>query len=137
MTASLVNVLLVEDDEVDVMAIRRAFEKRKLLNPIHVAHDGVEALELLAASAIPRPYVIILDLNMPRMNGIEFLQALRQDPNHRDAVVFVLSTSPAAQDQKAAYQANVAAYIEKSDVGKSFAGLMNLLESYWELVKLP
>jgi len=137
MSVGAVNVLVVEDDDVDVMAIRRAFQKRKLANHIHVAHDGIEALELLSSAAVARPYVVILDLNMPRMNGIEFLAALRQDPVHRDAVVFVLSTSPALQDRRAAYQANVAGYVEKSGAGNSFASLLDLLERYWEIVKLP
>jgi len=133
--SSLVNVLLVEDDEVDIMAMRRAFGKRKLENPIHVAHDGLEALSLLYR--VPRPYIILLDINMPRMNGIEFLHALRKDANQKDAVVFVLTTSPAEQDRRAAYAANVAGYIEKSDVGKGFADLVDLLERYWSIVKLP
>lgn len=133
----LVSLLVVEDDEVDVMALRRAFGKRNLVNPIHVARDGMQALALLAAAAVPRPYLILLDLNMPRMNGIEFLRALRADDRHRDAVVFVLTTSPAEQDRKAAYSANVAAYIEKSDTGKGFAGMVDLLERYWNVVTLP
>jgi len=137
MKRPMVNVLVVEDDDVDVMAIHRAFDKRKLGNPIRVAHDGMVALDMLRASEIPRPYLILLDLNMPRMNGIEFLQALRSDPRHHDAVVFVLTTSPAEQDRKAAYASNVAGYIEKGEVGTGFVRLMDLLERYWELVELP
>jgi CheY-like chemotaxis protein len=137
MTGALVNILVVEDDRVDVMAIRRAFQKRNLQNPIHVARDGLEALSMLASSSVPRPYLVLLDLNMPRMNGIEFLRELRGDARHRDAVVFTLTTSPAEQDRRAAYGENVAGYIEKSDVGKGFAGLVDLLERYWSIVKLP
>jgi CheY-like chemotaxis protein len=127
----------VEDDEVDVMAIHRAFDKRKLGNPIRVAQDGMAALAMLRASEIPRPYLILLDLNMPRMNGIEFLQALRKDSHHHDAVVFVLTTSPAEQDRKAAYASNIAGYIEKGEVGTGFVRLVDLLERYWELVEFP
>ena len=137
MSRAAVNVLVVEDDEVDIMAIRRAFDKRRLENPIHVARDGVEALSMLQAAEVPRPYLILLDLNMPRMNGIEFLRALRKDPEHQDAVVFVLTTSPADQDRKAAYASNIAGYLEKADVGVGSVRLMDLLERYWELVQLP
>ena len=137
MKRETVHVLVVEDDDVDIMAIHRAFDKRRLGNPIHVARDGVAALDMLRASAIPRPYLILLDLNMPRMGGIEFLQALRQDPRHRDAVVFVLTTSPAEQDRKAAYAWNIAGYIEKGEVGTGFVRLVDLLERYWDVVQFP
>lgn len=137
MSTDSVEVLVVEDDDVDIMAIRRAFQKRKLCNRIHVARDGHEALDFLRSAVVARPYVIILDLNMPRMNGFEFLQALRQDPVHRNAVVFVLSTSPAAQDRAAVYHANVAGYVEKSGDGDCFAELLALLERYWAVVTLP
>jgi len=132
-----VNLLLVEDDDIEVMAIRRAFSQRQITNPIHVACDGIEALDLLNAATISRPYMILLDLKMPRMNGLEFLQALRADAAHRDAVVFVLTTSSAEQDKKAAYAANVAGYVGKADIGADFSGLVDLLERYLEVVNFP
>ena len=77
----LLNILLVEDDEVDVMNVRRAFEKNHITNPLFVAGNGVEALEKLRNGKIPRERrIVLLDLNMPRMNGIEFLRELRADP---------------------------------------------------------
>src|SRR5690606_24646767 len=89
-----VTVLLVDDDDVDVEAVRRAFRKAKIANPVEVARDGLEALKMLRGGspgrAVSKPYIIILDLNMPRMDGIEFLNELRTDPEHHDAVVFVL-----------------------------------------------
>ena len=101
-----VTILLVEDDEVDVKALRWAFDKLKIANPVAVARDGVEALELL--KTLSRPFLIITDINMPRMNGIEFLRNVRASKDHRDSIVFVLTTSNDEQDKIDAYNLNVA-----------------------------
>jgi CheY-like chemotaxis protein len=136
-----VTVLLVDDDDVDVQAVRRAFKKAKIANPVAIARDGQEALEVLrgkdGVAPLSRPYIIILDLNMPRMDGIEFLTELRKDPQHRDAVVFVLTTSKADEDRAASYDKNVAGYILKSDVGDGFLNVITLLDCYWRVVLLP
>lgn len=136
-----VHVLLVEDDDVDVKAVRRAFRKVKIANPLHVARDGLEALGMLRGEEgyehVPRPYIIILDLNMPRMDGIEFLTELRRDPVHHDAVVFVMTTSKADEDRAASYDRNVAGYIVKSAVGEGFLKVTEMLDSYWRVVLLP
>jgi CheY-like chemotaxis protein len=136
-----VTVLLVDDDDVDVQAVRRAFRKAKIANPIQVASDGLEALAMLRGEnghpPIMRPYIVILDLNMPRMDGLEFLTELRKDPNHHAAVVFVLTTSKADEDRAASYDKNVAGYIVKSDVGEGFLNMINLLDCYWRVVLLP
>jgi CheY-like chemotaxis protein len=137
----MVHVLLVDDDDVDVMGVKRAFKKAKIANPLHVARDGIEALAMLRGTggndAIPKPYIVILDLNMPRMDGLEFLDEVRKDPDHRDAVVFVLTTSKADEDRAASYDKNVAGYIVKSDVGEGFLNVTTLLDSYWRVVLLP
>jgi CheY-like chemotaxis protein len=137
----VVHVLLVDDDDVDVMGVKRAFKKAKIANPLRIARDGVEALSILRGSdgfdPMPRPYIIVLDLNMPRMDGLEFLGELRKDPAHRDAVVFVLTTSKADEDRAASYDKNVAGYIVKSDVGEGFLNVTALLDSYWRVVLLP
>lgn len=136
-----VHVLLVEDNNVDREAVRRAFARHRIANPIHDANDGVEALEILRGKGdrprLPRPYLILLDINMPRMNGIELLHELRADPELRDSIVFVLTTSKSDEDKMAAYGTNVAGYILKSDVGAGFVGLVSLLEHYWRLVEFP
>ena len=136
-----VHVLLVEDDEVDVMAVRRAFRERKIANPLRVARDGVEALSILRGtdgeSPIARPYMILLDLNMPRMNGIEFLEELRADPDHHSAIVMVLTTSDEDRDRMAAYDQHVAGYIIKSDIGGGFTALVDMLDHYWKVVEFP
>ena len=141
MSQETVTVLLVDDDDVDVQAVRRAFRKAKIANPVVVASDGLEALAMLRGEGgkepIPRPYIVILDLNMPRMDGLEFLAELRKDPNHHAAVVFVLTTSKADEDRAASYDKNVAGYIVKSDVGEGFLNMINLLDCYWRVVLLP
>lgn len=136
-----VHVLLLEDDSLDVEAVRRAFKKARIANDLTVARDGIEGLAMLRGedghSPIPKPYIVILDLNMPRMDGIEFLDELRKDSDHRDAVVFVLTTSKADEDRAASYDKNVAGYIVKSDVGKGFLKVTELLDNYWRVVMLP
>lgn len=141
MSQNTVTVLLVDDDDVDVQAVRRAFRKAKIANPVEVARDGLDALSMLRGEdgrqPLSKPYIIILDLNMPRMDGLEFLSEIRKDPEHHDAVVFVLTTSKADEDRAASYDKNVAGYIVKSDVGEGFLNVINLLDCYWRIVLLP
>ena len=136
-----VQVLLVDDDDVDVDVVKRGFQKHKIANPIVVAQDGIEAIDILRGTEdrqpLPRPYVILLDLNMPRMNGIEFLTTLRQDPKLRDSIVFVLTTSENESDMLQAYRAHVAGYMVKSQVGPSFKKAIDMLSQYWTVVVLP
>jgi CheY-like chemotaxis protein len=136
-----VQVLLVEDNEVDREGVRRAFAQHKIANPLHVAVDGLDALDVLRGTngktPLPRPYLILLDINLPRMTGIELLHELRTDEKLHDSVVFVLTTSKNDEDKMAAYEANVAGYIVKSDVGAGFIRLVSLLDCYWRVVELP
>ena len=132
-----VTVLLVDDDDVDVMGVRRAFEKAKIGNTIIVARDGLDALEKLRAQTVNRPYLILLDLNMPRMNGMEFLDEIRKDGTLKDSVIFVLTTSTAEQDIWQAYQRNIAGYIVKENVGEEFLSAISLLDMYWRIVEFP
>jgi len=133
-----VTILVVDDDDVDVIGVQRALRKLKILNPVIRAHDGIEGLELLRNSSIvKRPYIILLDLNMPRMNGFEMLKELRQDEALASSVVFVLTTSKADEDKVEAYQQNVAGYVVKNKVGEGFMGLIEMLDRYWRVVELP
>ncbi len=136
-----VTVLVVEDNSVDREAIRRAFRRHRIANPMVFAIDGVEALDVLRGAEgrerVPRPYLILLDLNLPRMGGIELLRDLRADAALRDAIVFVLTTSKRDQDKVDAYDLNVAGYIAKSDVGAGFINLIELLDHYWRIVEFP
>ena len=138
MQERMLNILLVEDDEVDVMNVRRAFERNRILNPLHVASDGVEALEMLRTGAISRERrLILLDLNMPRMNGIEFLRHLRADPQLAPTPVVVLTTSNDDKDRIEAWNLNVAGYLLKPVTFVNFVELMAALNKYWSLVELP
>jgi len=132
-----VTVFLIDDDEVDIMGVRRAFEKTKIGNPIVVARDGIDALEKLRNRTIKKPYLILLDLNMPRMNGLEFLDEIRKDRSLQDSIVFVLTTSKAEKDKCAAYRRNIAGYILKENVGREFLDAVSLLGIYWKIVEFP
>jgi CheY-like chemotaxis protein len=134
-SSKVVTILLVEDDEVDVKALRWAFDKLKIANPLVIARDGVDALEKLRD--LPRPYLVISDINMPRMNGIELLRRIRESDDHRDSIVFMLTTSNDEQDKIDAYDLNVAGYMLKSDMGTSFQRAIGLIENYWKVVEFP
>ena len=133
-----VTVLLVEDDEVDVMGVQRAFKKLKLNNAIVIAPDGQEALKKLRdGKSVPHPYLMLLDLNMPRMNGLEFLAKIRQDPELHNSIIFVLTTSNDSGDRQKAYQHNIAGYIVKGLFGESFINTAGLLDLYTQINEFP
>ena len=135
---NMLNILLVEDDEVDVMNVRRAFKKNNIGNPLWVAGNGLEGLALLRGPEIPRDRrLVLLDLNMPRMNGIEFLRELRADPELALTPVVVLTTSDDERDRVDAYNLNVAGYILKPVTFVSFVEAMATLNKYWTLVEMP
>lgn len=132
------NILLVDDDEVDVMTVKRAFSKANIANQVFVATDGIEALELLRTDGIPtHRRLVLLDLNMPRMNGIEFLHEIRRDPVLQTLTVVVLTTSNEDRDRVEAYQLNVAGYLVKPVTFHSFADVMATLNKYWTLMEMP
>lgn len=133
-------IILVEDDDGDAKAVKRAFKKSKIANPIIRVEDGIEALELLRgekAEKIQKPYVLLVDLNMPRMDGIELIQTIRKDPKLKQTVIFVLTTSKRDEDKNAAYDCNVAGYIVKVTAGRDFLNLFSLLDNFWRIVELP
>jgi CheY-like chemotaxis protein len=136
-----VNILLVEDDEIDVRVVKKAIADQRIINPLFVASDGVEALEMLRGEGgrerVPQPYMILLDLKMPRMNGIQFLEAIRDDPELRTSVVFVLTTSDDDRDKLAAYEKNVAGYLLKQDVGDGFMNAIRMLDLFAISVHFP
>jgi len=133
-----VSVLLVEDDDIDAKAVERGFKKLKFVNDIIRVKNGLDALELLRdPKVLARPYLILLDLNMPIMGGVEFLKHIRQDDKLKDSIIFVLTTSSADEDVVAAYNENIAGYIVKSDVKAGFNKVLELLDCYWRVVMLP
>ncbi len=138
---TITHVLLVEDDDIDARAVKRGFERQKIGNAITHARDGIEALEFLRGEngreRLPRPYLILLDINMPRMNGLEFLATIREDPELETSIVFVLTTSDDDRDIVAAYASHVAGYILKEDVGEDFLRLVQMLERFFITIHFP
>ncbi len=136
-----VKILLVEDDEVDVMRVERGFHQLRIANEIVRARDGIEALEILrgvgSQDRIETPFLILLDINLPRMTGLEFLAALRADEELKVTVVFVLTTSQSDEDRLEAYRHNVAGFMLKDEAGREFVKAMEMLECYWRVVELP
>jgi len=136
-----VHVLLVEDDEIDAEQIVRSFEQLRLSNPVTIVTNGIEALQILRGEAgypqLPRPYVILLDINMPKMNGIEFLRAIRADAELRQSVVFILTTSDNDLDKRSAYSNQVAGYFLKKQATYATFGLPTMMKNYWQLVEFP
>ena len=136
------NILLVEDDEVDVMNVQRAFKKNNITNPLFFASNGLEALSILRGSNaekfIPQERrIILLDLNMPKMNGIEFLRILRADDQLQSIPVIVLTTSNEDKDKVEAYKLNVAGYILKPVTFSNFVETVATMNKYWSLVEIP
>jgi len=136
-----VSFLIVDDDVVSIMSMKRTITKLRLLNPVKEARDGIEALEILRNTNQPEglqsPFIVILDLNMPRMSGHELMKEVRSDPALRDTVIFVMSTSDSPVDVQNAYAANAAGYILKDGSPNSFREALTLLGAYSEVVVLP
>ncbi len=135
------SIVVVDDDSVDQMLLRRAFKHAGVTNPVFTASDGEKGLALLKGNAgsptVPKPRLVLLDLNMPRMNGHEFLDSIRGDEDLRDTTVFVLTTSTDTRDVQQAYARQVAGYIAKEDAGLKYEALLELLDSYLDVVALP
>ena len=135
------HLLHVEDDDLCLMGLERAFKAAKIANPIHFALDGIEALEMLRGTngraRLPRPFIVLLDLNMPRMDGIEFLKEVRKDEELKKSIVFIMTTSNADEDKVAAYNLGVAGYILKSNPANAFLEATALLDIYWRVVEFP
>jgi len=141
MPNKLLTILLVDDDDVACESVMRSFKKNGIPFPITTAGDGVEALEILRGKhkekTIGPHTVILLDLNMPRMNGFEFLAEIRQDASLASSIIFVLTTSDSDSDRIRAYEDNIAGYMIKSAVGPQFSKLASLLVGYNQSVELP
>lgn len=132
------NILLVDDDSVDVMNVQRAFKKSHIPSSLFVANDGHQALAMLRDGTIPASNrLILLDLNMPRMSGLEFLRALRADPDLSTTPVVVLTTSNDDRDRTQSYAHHVAGYLVKPVHSPAFVEMMTALNAYWTRVELP
>lgn len=134
-------ILLVEDDEIDAEYVVRGFRRQGFESPITIVQNGLEALQTLRnrfeQRSLNGPCLIITDLNMPLMNGIEFMQALRRDPDLCRLIVFVLTSSNLAVDKSAAYDEQAAGYLLKADLEQNFSYLVHLLNTYQSIVEFP
>lgn len=136
-----ITVLHVEDDDIDVMSLQRSFRKAKIANHIITAGNGEEALDILRGAngreKLEQPFVMLVDINMPRMNGIELLREVRADSDLHSTIAFVLTTSDHDADILSAYDLNVAGYLVKKHAGAQFLQAVTMLDAYWHIVELP
>lgn len=141
MPGRTVYVLMVEDDEIDAEHVVRSFRQMKIVNPITIVSNGIEALNALRGDEgyerIPRPYLILLDITMPRMNGMKFLRAIRKDDKLQHSIVFILTTSNSEVDKVAAYAERIAGYFLKQYAGDAILGLPTMMRNYWWVVEFP
>jgi CheY-like chemotaxis protein len=129
-------ILLVEDDEIDAEVVRRALKKQCISGPLLHARDGVEALEALTGkidAKISQPCLILLDINMPRMNGLEFLEEIRSNVNLKQNIAIILTTSARNEDKITAYNLNVAGYVLKENMNS----LVEMLNQYCQINEMP
>ncbi|MBT1449953.1 response regulator [Glaciecola sp. XM2] len=130
-------LFVIDDDDVDFKLLKYEFEKRKIINNIVRAKDGIDALEKLANNEVSKPFLILLDLNMPRMGGMEFLDELRKQEEYASSVVFILSTSSDSKDIRDGYEKHVAGYFLKDDATESIERVVDVLGGYFQIVMLP
>jgi len=131
------SILLVEDDNVDAMTVKRAFKDLKVLNPLVITTNGEEALQYLRNESNEKPCVTLLDLNMPKMDGIEFLKVVKADETLRKIPVVVLTTSKEESDIVESFNLGVAGYIVKPVDYKRFVEAIRAIDLYWTLSELP
>lgn len=137
-----IEILLVEDNEPDVLLTLEAFEEASVPNRMHVARDGVEALRFLRREGeyaqAPRPDVILMDINMPRKNGLEVLTELKADPELSCIPVVMLTTSQAEDDVRSSYQRHASGYVVKPVGFDNFLSAMKAFENFWlTFVRFP
>jgi CheY-like chemotaxis protein len=130
-------ILLVEDENIDVLTVKRAFRDLKVANELVPAHDGEEALEYLRSQSNTKPCVILLDLNMPKMDGAEFLKIIKKDEALKKIPVVVLTTSNTEQDIVKSFELGAAGYMVKSVDYHKFKEIIRTIDLYWTLSKLP
>ncbi|MCP4430104.1 MAG: response regulator [Gammaproteobacteria bacterium] len=132
------SIMIVDDDDVDIRTLSRALKDVDIVDNIVVAHDGVEALDMLRSQDIGGlawPWIILLDINMPRMTGLEFLSEIRKDPGLHETVIFMLSTSDDNHDMTEAYSNHIAGYIVKTVASGNYDNLISMIRNYTETVR--
>jgi CheY-like chemotaxis protein len=130
-------ILLLEDDTVDAMTVKRALKDLKILNRLVRAANGEEGLAYLRDELNPKPCVILLDLNMPKMNGMEFLKVIKADERFKKIPAIVLTTSRDDQERVRGFQLNVAGFIIKPVDYLKFVEAIRIIDLYWTLSEMP
>ena len=137
-------VLMAEDDEHDIVATKRAWKKHHIANPLHIVKNGEECLDYLhqrgkytEPGAAPRPGIVMLDIKMPKMDGLAVLKHIREDNGLRHLPVFILTTSKAEEDRSRSYDLGVNAYIVKPVGFDGFSEAVKTISLFWQLVDLP
>ncbi|MEM6343571.1 MAG: response regulator [Bacteroidota bacterium] len=129
-------ILLVDDDKVDVMTVKRAVKKLNILNPIQVAANGEEAISYLSDPQQAMPGLILLDINMPRMNGIEFLKVREKNKSYKQIPVIMLTSSREDQDRLESFQHSIAGYMIKPVNFPQFLNMMETIKGYWSISEI-
>jgi len=137
-------VLMAEDNEHDILATKRAWKKNHIVNPLYIVCDGEECLDFLYhqgnyenARTMPQPGILLLDINMPRMDGLAVLKYIRNDGHLRRLPVIMLTTSQAEEDRLKSYNLGANAYIVKPVGFDNFSTAVRTISLFWELVELP
>lgn len=131
------NILLVEDNPLDAMIVLRTVSKMAPDTHVVRAQDGIEALELIKQGKVPAPYIVLLDINMPRMNGHEFLEKLRVTSDFSSSIVFMFTTSDHVEDIEKAYKKRVNGYIVKRQNTEGMKSVLVMLQSFWTTCEPP
>lgn len=129
-------ILLVEDDEIDIKSVKRAFEKLRITNPLDITRNGEEALKYLKENKI-LPGLILLDLRMPRMDGIEFLKVIKKEESFKIIPVVVLTTSKEQEDKIESFNLGIAGYMMKPVNYMDFVEVIRTIKMYWTLSESP
>lgn len=144
MTIEAFTVLMAEDDEHDIVAVKRAWKKHHISNPLYVVNDGEECLDFLhrrgkysEPGTAPRPGILLLDIKMPKMDGLAVLKQIREDGQLHRLPVIILTTSTAEEDRLRSYDLGVNAYIVKPVGFSNFSEAVRTINLFWELVDLP
>ncbi|PRC93464.1 response regulator [Solimicrobium silvestre] len=130
-------LLVIEDDQVDVMTIKRALKEIHVANPVIHMENGEDAIAYLRDASKEKPCIILLDLNMPVMNGLEFLEVVKHDDELRRFPVIVLTTSEEQQDKVNSFNLGVAGYMAKPVNYRQFVEVMRSIDLYWTISELP
>ena len=130
-------ILLIEDDDVDVMTVKRALKDLKVSNELVTAGDGEEAIQYLRSKSAAKPCIVLLDLNMPKMDGTEFLKIVKADRALKKIPVVILTTSNSDRDVIDSFERGAAGYMVKSVDYEKFVETIKAIDMYWTLSKLP